>query len=49
MLYCPICNSTDIWMITGGCTGRIYRCKRCGYQGALVIEYREEDEGKDER
>ncbi len=30
-------------MITGGCTGRIYRCKRCGYHGALVIEYCEDE------
>jgi len=43
-LHCPICSSTDVWVVTGGYTGCVYRCKRCGYHGALVIEYEEQDE-----
>lgn len=49
MLHCPVCNSTEVWAITGGYTGRIYQCKRCGYRGALVIEYNEEGEERDGR
>ncbi|HQC33799.1 MAG TPA: hypothetical protein PLG95_03615 [Methanoculleus sp.] len=42
-LHCPVCNATEIFEATGGCTGRLYRCKRCGYRGALVIEYDDEE------
>jgi len=46
-LYCPVCGSTDIWAATGGYTGCIYQCKHCGYRGALVVEY--DDEERDDR
>ncbi|WP_292366013.1 hypothetical protein [Methanoculleus sp. UBA208] len=49
MLHCPACNSTDVWAVTGGYTGCVYRCKRCGYRGALVVEYDEEDGKRSER
>ncbi|MBP2132507.1 Zn ribbon nucleic-acid-binding protein [Methanomicrobium sp. W14] len=38
-LHCPVCNSRDIYRMTGGFTGEIYICKKCGYRGALVVEY----------
>ncbi len=43
MLCCPRCGSTEIFLETGGFTGNIYRCKKCGYRGALVLEI-EKDE-----
>ncbi|WP_162839712.1 ZPR1-type zinc finger protein [Methanoculleus horonobensis] len=46
-LHCPVCGSTDVWAVTGGYTGCIYRCKHCGYSGALVVEY--DDEESEER
>jgi DNA-directed RNA polymerase subunit M/transcription elongation factor TFIIS len=38
MLFCPECNSTDLYYEIGGITGFIYHCKRCNYMGPLVIE-----------
>jgi len=38
VLFCPECNSTDLYYEIGGITGFIYHCKRCDYIGALVIE-----------
>jgi hypothetical protein len=49
MLHCPVCNSTDVWPVTGGYIGFLYRCKRCGYRGALVVEYDREDGEVDRR
>ena len=49
MLCCPSCGSEEIYVETGGVTGNIYRCKRCGYRGPLVLEVDEEipsEEGK---
>jgi predicted RNA-binding Zn-ribbon protein involved in translation (DUF1610 family) len=46
-LHCPVCGSTDLWAATGGYTGCIYRCKHCGYSGALVVEY--DDDERDGR
>lgn len=40
---CPRCNSIDIFLITGGVCGQIYRCKSCQYQGSFVIEQDEEE------
>lgn len=34
---CPACGSTDVTLDTGGQTGK-WRCKKCGYVGALVVE-----------
>ncbi|MDD1645732.1 MAG: hypothetical protein LUP93_05405 [Methanomicrobiales archaeon] len=42
MLCCPSCKSAEIFVETGGFTGMIYRCKRCGYRGALVVEVDED-------
>lgn len=41
MLHCPRCRSTDIFAEVGGYMGSMYHCKRCGYQGAFVVEYDE--------
>ncbi|HRD25839.1 MAG: hypothetical protein WBJ51_07680 [Methanoculleus sp.] len=49
MLHCPVCNSTDVWPVTGGYIGFLYRCKRCGYRGALVVEYDREAGEVDKR
>ena len=38
-LHCPVCDSDEIYTIVGGYTGNLYKCKKCGYQGALVIEH----------
>ncbi|UUX93070.1 TFIIB-type zinc ribbon-containing protein [Methanoplanus endosymbiosus] len=43
VLHCPDCNSTNIYIPAGGYTGNYYHCKDCGYEGALVIEYDDED------
>jgi transposase-like protein len=43
MLRCPVCMSTDVFLVAGGYTGMIYRCKQCGYQGAFVVECEKRD------
>lgn len=43
VLHCPDCDSTNIYVPTGGYTGNYYHCKDCGYEGAFVIEYDDED------
>ena len=43
MLCCPRCGGTDIYEEIGGYAGTIYRCKKCGYRGAFIVEV--EDEG----
>jgi len=40
-LRCPVCGSTEIYEIAGGYMGNLYRCKRCGYVGAFVVEANE--------
>ncbi|MBN1194491.1 MAG: hypothetical protein JXA08_03980 [Methanomicrobiaceae archaeon] len=45
MICCPVCGSTGIYLVAGGYTGMLYRCKQCGYEGAFVIE---EDQGPEE-
>ncbi len=37
-LICPVCNSRNVTYYIGGELGYQYRCKDCGYIGALVIE-----------
>jgi transposase-like protein len=49
MLCCPACGSTEVFVESGGYTGMIYRCKRCGYRGSLVVEVDEESTGPKER
>ena len=43
MLCCPRCRSLSIYVETGGYTGNIYHCKKCGYRGALVLEIDEDE------
>ncbi|MHC1627090.1 MAG: hypothetical protein ACXQTG_05015 [Methanoculleaceae archaeon] len=38
MLRCPVCGSRRIYLDIGGYAGMRYRCKDCGYCGALIIE-----------
>jgi len=47
MIRCPRCNSKEIYSVAGGYGGNYYRCKKCGYAGALVVEY-DDDEAPDE-
>jgi tRNA(Ile2) C34 agmatinyltransferase TiaS len=42
MLCCPKCGGTGIYEEVGGYTGTIYRCKKCGYRGAFILEIEEE-------
>ena len=52
MLCCPKCRSIEVYEDLGGYTGTIYRCKKCGYRGALILEVDEEEgpeSGKPER
>jgi tRNA(Ile2) C34 agmatinyltransferase TiaS len=43
MLCCPRCRSLSIYVESGGYTGNIYHCKKCGYRGALVLEIDEDE------
>jgi hypothetical protein len=43
-LHCPICQSSDIFWVVGGYLGNLYRCKRCGYQGSLILEYEDDSD-----
>jgi len=36
--YCPKCKSSDIFLYLGGDLGILYKCKKCGYLGPLVLE-----------
>ena len=45
VLQCPSCGSADIFYEAGGITGQKYKCQRCGYLGAFVIERDLEPEG----
>lgn len=47
MIRCPRCNSKEIYTVVGGYGGNYYRCKKCGYAGALVVEY-DDDEAPEE-
>jgi transposase-like protein len=38
VLVCPHCGSADLVFEAGLVTGQKYRCTRCGYVGALVLE-----------
>ena len=48
MIRCPRCNSKEIYAVTGGYGGYYYRCKKCGYSGAFVVEY-DDDKAPEER
>jgi len=47
MLRCPVCGSKRVFMDLGGYIGTRYRCKDCGYRGALVIEEEDEERRED--
>ncbi len=42
MRRCPQCGSSDLFQLAGGYLGAEYRCKRCGYHGAFIVESEEE-------
>jgi transposase-like protein len=46
MIRCPVCQSTEIYEVAGGCLGQVYRCKACGYRGSFVLEIDDEGSGK---
>ncbi len=46
MLCCPSCGSTAVYRIAGGYVGELYRCKDCGYIGALILECDDEEDEK---
>ena len=37
MKKCPRCESTNLVLHIGGMSG-MYKCKKCGYTGSLVVE-----------
>jgi transposase-like protein len=47
MLCCPRCGGTGIYEEMGGYAGTIYRCKKCGYRGAFILEIEEEERSGD--
>jgi ribosomal protein L37AE/L43A len=49
MLCCPKCGSIEVYEEIGGYAGTIYRCKKCGYRGALILEVDEEEKGPKEK
>ncbi|VVB94301.1 Uncharacterised protein [uncultured archaeon] len=38
VLMCPVCNSSNVVYYMGGELGYQYRCKDCGYIGAIILE-----------
>ena len=43
MLCCPRCGSIEVYEEIGGYAGTMYRCKKCGYRGAFILEIDEGD------
>ncbi|HMA05832.1 MAG TPA: hypothetical protein VKO45_07880 [Methanomicrobiales archaeon] len=46
MLCCPRCGGTEIYEEIGGYAGTVYRCKKCGYRGAFIVEIEDEEARK---
>lgn len=46
ILVCPQCNSSQIVQANASITGAVYRCQKCDYLGALVLEIEVDDSGK---
>jgi len=42
VLLCPHCLKSDL-LVVGGIMGSQYLCRKCGYQGALILEVDEKD------
>lgn len=42
MNCCPECGSTNIAMKYGGKLGRIWICKKCGWQGRSIVDFPDE-------
>ena len=34
---CPVCKSKNVTLYMGGQMGK-WKCKKCGYVGALIVE-----------
>jgi uncharacterized Zn finger protein len=49
MLCCPKCGSIEVFEEIGGYAGTMYRCKKCGYRGALIVEVDGEEDRKEHR
>ncbi|MCQ8893749.1 MAG: hypothetical protein NQU46_03855 [Methanolinea sp.] len=48
MIHCPVCKSREVYPVAGGYIGQVYRCKRCGYVGSLVVDCGEDDKNRDD-
>ena len=35
---CPACGSSEIDLWMGSSLGMIYKCRKCGYTGPVIIE-----------
>jgi transposase-like protein len=42
MKSCPECGSTNIAMKYGGKLGRLWICKKCGWQGRTIVDFPDE-------
>ncbi|MBU7013377.1 MAG: hypothetical protein HXS43_00985 [Theionarchaea archaeon] len=42
MKCCPKCGSTDIVLRYGGRLGRLWLCRKCGYQDWFVVDFPDE-------
>ncbi len=42
MKCCLECGSTDITLRYGGKLGRIWICKKCGWQGRIIVDFPDE-------
>jgi len=46
MIYCPVCQSRDIFPVAGGYMGQVYLCKSCKYRGSFVLEVDEDEDAE---
>lgn len=42
MRCCPECGSTNIYVKYGGKLGNLWICKKCGWQGRMVVDFPDE-------
>jgi hypothetical protein len=46
ILVCPHCQSSQIVQANASITGAVYRCLKCEYIGALVLEIEVDEKGR---
>ncbi|MDG6256005.1 MAG: hypothetical protein QCH35_00225 [Methanomicrobiaceae archaeon] len=44
IIHCPMCRSTDIYWDARGPQSTLHHCRKCGYNGAFILECDEESE-----